>query len=204
MTRIKQSFSIILMLLVTVALQAQTEQYKIFVGSSSKLNFSFLNVSQKSDQGSVNVNKSTDINLAPQAGAFVINNLAIGLEIPFAYSYQNNILTNTKNYSTSIALAPFVRYYFGQTKIKPYLNGLVGVGTMKSKTVGSFYNDNSKYNLFLYQVGGGVGFFLGDKVSLDVDLSYASGAEKPTENNTDNTRYVTGGIGMEVGFTIFL
>lgn len=204
MTRVKQSISFILMIFVSVALQAQTEQYKIFVGSSSKLNFSFLNSSQKSDQGSVNLNKSADINLAPQAGAFVINNLAIGLEIPFAYSYKNNILTNTKDYTASIALAPFVRYYFGQTKIKPYLNGLVGVGTMKSKTEGSFFSDNSKYRLFLYQVGGGVGFFLGDKVSLDVALSYAGGAQKPTENNTDNTRFVTGGIGTEVGFTIFL
>ena len=84
---------------------------------------------QKSTQGSVNMDETTDINLAPEAGAFVINNLAIGLEIPFGYSFQNDIQSNSKATSTRIELASFVRYYFGQTKIKPFLSRLMGILT---------------------------------------------------------------------------
>ena len=63
-------------------------------------------------------------NLTPSAGYFVADGLAIGTGIPFSFSSQNGTGVSIYGYNasgTSIGLAPFVRYFIGKARLKPYL-----------------------------------------------------------------------------------
>lgn len=76
---------------------------------------------------------------------------------------------------------PFTRYYFGKTKVKPYLHGAVGPGWGKSKASISMGQDiETKFKLTDYELAGGLGVFLNDYVSLDFSLGYGKATTKWT------------------------
>jgi hypothetical protein len=46
--------------------------------------------------------------------------------------------------------------------------------------------------------------FLNEKTSLDIGVDYASSSIKPKQDNDNNYRSITSGIGIGIGFTIIL
>ena len=101
------------------------------------------------------------------------------------------------------AFAPFLRCYIGSSNIKPYLHGEVGLGTEKSKTPGVSNEFSTSADIFLYELGGGIGIFLNEKVSLDIGLAYASVSFKRRLNNL-NFKDIANGFGLGIGFVIVL
>lgn len=182
--------------------KAQTEKGNFLLGGESKLDLTFLNTKYKSDDVSENGPKTTNLEFSPMGGFFVADGFAVGLEIPISYTMEKD---EEKTSTTSIAFAPFVRYYFGSSHIKPYLHGAVGLGSLKAKLdPGSSASREISYGMFLYQIGGGLGIFLNEKVSLDVGLAYASVSLKPKENNNTNYRSISSGIGIGIGIVVVL
>ena len=105
----------------------------------------------------------TIIALQPTRGWFVSDGLAIGAGIPFFYVGSGG------THITQIGIAPFLRYYFGPSKTKPFLGASVGVvNTSASGNNGSSTNG-------LYSATGGVAFFLNRNVSFDLGLTYTGG-----------------------------
>lgn len=185
---------------------AQTEKGNFLLGGESKLNFTFLNSKEKWDDGSDDMGKTTNLQFSPIVGFFIANGIAVGAEVPISYySYKND--SDDKYSTTSMALAPFIRYYFelSNSNLKPYLHGEIGLGSLKEKynpSVGSSIDETS--GMFLYQIGGGLGIFLNEKVSIDIGLAYSSVSIKSKENNPDNYRDISSGIGLGIGLVIVL
>ena len=102
---------------------------------------------------------------------------------------------------TSIIAMPFVRYYFGDNNIKPYLQGAVGFGS--SKTNIDFYDSASTSNLVSYGFDGGIAIFLNENVSLDVGAGYTSSTSKPQEDNSNNVKFINNAFGLNAGFNIY-
>ena len=109
---------------------AQTEKGDWMVGGGFQLNTS---------------ENDTRIALSPNAGLFVISNLAIGCNLLFDYS------KNGDNKRTDFGIGPFVRYYFTKTNIRRILQGSFNFLSSRNKTPLTSNTENGTS----YFLGGG-------------------------------------------------
>jgi hypothetical protein len=202
-------------------LNAQTNQGKVLVGVSSTfsligtstdlMNLGYSSMNFKSDADGFkesDPDKMTNINLLPKVGYFVVDNLALGLDVNIALSSTKYGEDSNKYSQTLLSAGPFVRYYIPSSKVLPFIeiNSSFGAINMKYD-----YNDNSiredvEDKISIMSIGGGVGLAapLGERVTFDVLAGYNSLSLKDKEDNEDNDRWVIGTLGLKVGFTIFL
>ena len=182
--------------LTTLNLEAQVVSY---------MNLGYATYKTKSDNNTDNnSDKIFSINLTPRVGYFVIDNLAIGLDIPVNFSHRKDGSGYYKSVVTMLSVGPFVRYYLPGSKVKPFaeLNG--SLGTIISKS--DFDSNENRSTTSLKEFGGGLGaaFPLGKKVCFDVLAGYYCQIIKDIENNSDNDRVRIGTLGLKLGFTVFL
>lgn len=149
---------------------AQTETGDWMVGGSFRLNTG---------------DNNTTIGLTPNAGVFIIRNLAIGGNIGFDYSKLGN------NKTTDFRIGPFTRYYFTQANVRPILHGYFNYVNRQIKVVTS--NTEKGINFFL---GAGAAIFLNEQVSLDALMGYNHTKLKDFDGN--------GGFAMTIGFQVYL
>ncbi|RYC66912.1 outer membrane beta-barrel protein [Spirosoma sordidisoli] len=150
------------------------------------------------------------VSVLPSAGYFVADNLVVGLSVPVNYQhYQTRFATvgNTQ-YSitnTQLGLAPFVRYYVGSARLRPFIDATVGYTQQwyRARNLNGVSENLYKQGSFAYGGSIGAAYFINNTVSLDASLGYR-------KNNVVNTSLVSTGyrepgtIGLNVGFRIFL
>ena len=193
---------------------SQTEKGNFIIGGSSNFSFASEKNKFKADNFDGDDGDSTlNISFAPTVGYFATDNLAIGLQTVIGYSEDNTEFGKIK--TTSIAGAPFIRYYFSNSKIRPFLQGTVGIGSSKSKfdisnifsPVDPIIQDVSNERtsrIFTYGFDGGVAIFINPQISVDLGIGYVHSSSKAKENNTNNSRFISNIIGFNAGFNIFL
>jgi outer membrane protein len=152
--------------------------------------------------------KSTQFDLSPSYGYFIISNLAIGASLDFstASSSYNWGSGPRKSKSNSYGVGPFVRYYL------PINEKLYGVGSVSysrewSKdeawsTTTPQNKNTTKEGYYNLGIGAGIAYFLTPNISLDVMLVYSKDQFKNRE--ADDYTYRTSGIALAAGFNIFL
>lgn len=184
-------------------LVGQTDRGKIMISGQSNMTFLFGGQKWKDKNDSGTDGTGAQIGLTLGGGYFVINNLVIGLQIPYSYTFMKDDASKDKMSSTSIIFEPAVRYYFLKGKFKPFVHGGVGYGIEKDKydpSDGSSSTD--KYSQFVWEIGGGGAFFVTDYVSLDLLLAYTSTTNKATNDNPDDYKTIISGIGGGIAITI--
>lgn len=150
--------------------------------------------------------KSFKLNITPTAGYFVVNDLAVGGKLAFYY-FSDDVEHNEFEFtytSSSVALSPFVRYYFGSNKIRPFIELSAGYGKQKSEFIYENSNDNQGYSgdFKTAQLTGGFDLFLNDKVAIDLGLGYSYYSYKPndkTRNDLNNYSEIKMGLKSNVG-----
>ena len=182
-----------------------TAKGNFVVGGSSSFNFSSSKPKFKSDSGGTQDNGVTEtrFSLMPNAGYFVIDNLAVGAGILFTSNKTKSDEFDFESTNTALTFSPFARYYFTEGNIKPFLQGTVGFGFSNSKFDEGGGESENKNSIFNYGFDGGVAFFIGNKASIDVGVGYSSSSFKERENNDNNVRFINSGIGFNAGFNIF-
>lgn len=185
---------------------AQTSQGTWIVNGNVGLAFDADGSRTKSDDGDGEKLNTSAFDFSPAAGYFVIDNLVVGLSLPVSFSRlkdEDNEVIKT----SSFTVTPFARYYFNinRENIMPYGSFAVGLGNtiIKGKDANGDQLFRTKLNTFLLDIGGGMAFFVSDKVSVDLGLSYVRTRLKNPENNTNNTRTISNGFDLKVGFSIF-
>jgi len=194
-------------------IQAQTEKGKTLVAISSALGiggnangFAFSSNKTKSDNFNSDPVKVTSFNLSPRVGYFVANNFALGAEVFYGYSrqdeflFQGDILFDEVKTST-IGAGPFARYYIKAKNLTPFLEAGVVFGRATSEI--SDFSD-SEFNLFNFGGGAGIAIPLGQKVSFDALLGYTHFETKQKEDNPNNVRNITNNFSLNLGFTMYL
>jgi len=183
-------------------INAQTEKGKFFIGGSSSLGFTSYAIKWETNYGSGEQGKFRNLDLTAESGYFVFNNFAAGLEIPFSYSKE--IEDNDYYSSSSITFIPFICYYFGKGKFKPYLAGGIGPGWGKEH----YSSDNDlkiPTKILASEIDGGLAIFLNEHISLDFGLAYAHTSTKWTDEDSNmNYKTMNSGFGFNIGFTCFL
>ncbi|RYY68120.1 MAG: hypothetical protein EOO13_13155 [Chitinophagaceae bacterium] len=155
------------------AVFAQTQKGNWLVGGNAGF------TSQKQDDF-----KTTTITFNPNAGYFVMDDLAIGANVQLS-----SIKDDDDDAVTTVALGPFVRYYFVDIgpKAKLFANGSFGFGSIK-------YNESQSFTQ--WDISAGPAFFLNPHTALEVVVGYGSQKFKDFE--------AANSFGLRIGFQIHL
>ena len=180
---------------------AQTEKGKYIIGATTTLNAGVIEHSLVQDHVSTLSERITRFSLSPHTGYFVKDNLALGAELSVSISNTKDYDYNSELRESTIAFSPFVRYYLGNKKVKPYMHASGGIGSYKDNYIASSseYNDESTITLFYYSIGAGAGFFISDGVSIDLELGYGGISSKFNED----VRGRQNAFGLSGGFSLF-
>jgi outer membrane protein len=187
--------------------QAQITAGKMMTGGSVEY------TSQKKENANGDT-KVSSVNLNPQFGYFVSENLAIGLEVSL-YRQKVNQVDPVLDFEyeskyTETTFSPFVRYYIftPNEKFAFYAQARAGVGFNKTE-----YEDNDaerKGRSFTAQVSPGFSYFLTDKWALDLQLAgitYSS-IDPNTDSDVENDKITSFTFGVSslnpaLGFRYF-
>lgn len=154
-------------------LNAQTQKNDWMVGGNFRLN---------------TADNNTQIAFTPNAGLFIIDNLAVGANFSLSYEKSGN------NKYTAFGVGPFARYYFtteSQT-IRPIVHGSFNYQSRKT-TIANVSSTNNGINYFL---GGGAAAFISPTVSIDALMGY----DHTKYSNTDGN----GGFAFNIGFQVYI
>lgn len=147
--------------------------------------------------------KSSLINFNPTIGYFVIDGLAVGAGINISTSSYKWDGSADQNKTSSLAFAPFVRYY---TDMGLFGHGSVSLGSGKNKFTqdngGTVTTSETKFGLFGFEIGGGFAYFLNDNVAIEPLLVYGSSSIK--SKVAPNPKSIDGGIQLRIGISVFL
>ena len=202
---ISKSILIFLLLFGGNLLYSQTEKGKFMTGGQYVLNFAST-TNSISDQSNSNVlGKYSTLSLSPRAGYFISENIPLGLE--FLYTYARSSDGSSTSHSSSYFLIPFIRRYFGKSAVKPYLQVGAGPGWTKGSYVEFGYSSTSESKLFRYELGGGVGAFINEHISIDLGLSYKATTESfhlHTTVGSPDSKTLNKNLEALVGFVICL
>ena len=129
---------------------------------------------------------STTFEFSPNVGYFILNNLAIGGTLVYAYDKLGDLKV------TSFGIGPFTRYYFGETKIRPFFAGDMTFEKQKFTTNAG----SSTEDAFSWFLGGGAAFFINENVAVDGLLGY--GHTKVTDKEG------SAGLRLRIGFQVYI
>ncbi len=171
----KKILSIAIATLVAGTSFAQTSKGNWMVGGSAGFN------SEKTGSGP----SSSTIELAPNAGYFVSNNIAVGASV--------DLMSVSNSGGSSFNFGPMVRYYFVEMgkNAKLFANANIGFGSVKPAGATSSTSSTA------WGIKAGPAFFLTKNVALEATLGYSSMKWKDAPDATTN-------FGVNFGFQIHL
>jgi hypothetical protein len=168
------------------------------VGGDTRLNYSFL--SDKNDYP-----KKSEFEFSPGFGVFVAKNFAIGGSIYVKQSIEKR----SKNFemrSSTTAVGPFMRKYFGSANPKPYLHAEAVFGSNNTESKTSYYGTNTskdKVSVSIYDLGGGIAVFVHQNISLDFGAYYVWSLSKGKDNDGNPVSSKYTGLIMNIGFNFY-
>lgn len=165
-------FSFIFTSLVTYT-QAQTSQGSLSLGGG-------ISITSEKDENPGEDVKTTIVRFSPSVGYFVVDNLAVGLNLDLTSRKRED-----DKYS-DLLIGPFARYYKYTSNEKFAFYGEVGFlfGSTKNEPDGQ---DEIKGSLFNFYISPGFAYFFNEKWALDLRLqgiSYSS--EDPNKDRDDD------------------
>lgn len=198
----------IVLLFLSVTIYGQTEKGKFVFGGDTSISFTSEKTKFISDDFESDNSESSTLSFLPGAGYFVIDNLAMGLQLQVSSTKQSlNVGTSEGDptfKTNTLSATPFLRYYFTKGNIKPYIQGKVGAGSSKFTRENTSNEGESKNSLFIYGVDGGVAIFINSHIAINLGVGYSSIRSKDKENNDNNARTISKVIGVGAGFNVFL
>ena len=191
--------NLLLMLLIFVSFSttAQFNKGRILVGG----NVGFSSTTSKSKFGSSSAyttSKSSEFSFTPQAGYFIIDNLAIGAGLNLELTTLKPEADVFDEVSTALLFQPFVRYY-----IKPgvFFQGAYGIGSQKDKQTYQDVTQEQKYGARNWLFAVGYAIFLNDRVAVEPMLGYKTSTLK---NKDADSKSWDSSLFFKVGLQVYL
>ncbi len=196
----KRSILTILLVGMMLASYGQTEKGKLLIGASSNLNFSFLNNQTTVGDYESDKTKYSTFEFTPQVGYFLMNNFAAGIEIMWSQSTEKE--NDDKISSSTLAVGPFARYYFGNKTVQPFIQTSVGFGKKVEKMDTYYADEKFDYSITSFDMGGGLSISVSDHVFFELGLSYGIGSTSYKTYYDQDAKDKIKGIASTFGFTL--
>lgn len=176
---------------------AQTEKGKWIISGSTSISYATTNLTLELDGEEISDDtKGSVFSLTPSVGYFVINNLAVGLDLSFASTNNDNGTTDVTTSSFSSIIGG--TYYFeAGDKFKPFVG--LGAGLI---TTSSGDDDALKSNGLALRGRGGLAYFVNQSLSIDFSVLYLNTNQKNKENSDLVSKNSSIAVGL--GFSLFL
>ncbi|MBC8754781.1 porin family protein [Kordia sp. YSTF-M3] len=176
---------------------AQTEKGKWVISGSTSISYATTNLTLEFDGEEISDDtKGSIFSLTPSVGYFVINNLAVGLDLSFASANNDNGTTDVTTSSFSSILGG--TYYFeAGDKFKPFVG--LGAGLISTS---SGDDDSLKSNGLALRGKGGLAYFVNQSLSIDFSVLYLNTNQKNKENSDLVSKNSSIAVGL--GFSLFL
>ncbi|QHI36075.1 hypothetical protein IMCC3317_14280 [Kordia antarctica] len=176
---------------------AQTEQGKWVISGSTSISFATTNLTLEFEGEEISDDaKASIFSFTPSVGYFVINNLAVGLDLSFSSAKNDDGTTDVTTSSFSSILGG--TYYFeAGDKFKPFVG--LGAGLISTS---SGDDDVLKSNGLALRGKGGVAYFVNESLSVDFSVLYLNTNQKNKENNDLVSKNSSLAVGL--GFSLFL
>lgn len=163
--------------------------------------------------------KQVSASFNPSAGYFVINGLVVGTGLPFNIGSTNadavSLDLEDKSNGSSIGLAPFIRYFLGKKKLKPYM----GLAYSFSRSIlkithnqpGNTYQIDQKGKATALIPTVGLAYFISQNLGLTAEVNYnivheeyeatsIAGGQPGTSNSQSDQKSLL----LTIGFQILL
>ncbi|WP_027372524.1 outer membrane protein [Chryseobacterium sp. UNC8MFCol] len=153
--------------------------------------------------------KTNTFSISPSVGYFVIDKLAVGVEL--SYLTTTTKFEGNKSTSSTFSVMPTATYYFtNSTKFVPFLGAGIGYSsnTTKFKSDGGYIGDPLLQNEtttdgLAWKVKGGVTYMATPSLGLNLGLSYDQFSNKETVLNKEvKTNVKT--FGVNIGMSYFI
>lgn len=165
----------------------QTEKGAIYIGARSGLNASFT----KSKLADGREAKNRSFNISPTVQYYIINNLGLGLLLP--YGYSSTKLGSDKNVTHNFGVTPSITYLFGENQLKPFISAEIGFGRSNITYTILGEPQKQKTSFIEYEAGGGISYFLKERIAMNLGIYYSY--SKPLDTNQNKS-----GIIARLGF----
>lgn len=197
----KKILYFIILLCACTNLQAQTQKGHWQVGMQVG------NITYQ-DHGQA-ASKSWSARFTPAAGYFVAKNLLIGAGIPFSINYASvgqsgSYFQGDDALNTSLGLSPFIRYYFGETRLKPYLGGSYSYLYKTYKYTHSTVpipDISTITHSTVVAPSIGLAYFINQQIAFNIDLSYTISQDQTPSFHYVNTTGTVSEVIVEKNLT---
>ena len=176
------------------------------ISGNTGLGFNSVDSTIKANGESVDGPKVSTFSVTPSVGYFVINKLAVGIDLGFTSATTK--YEGAKSTITSFSVMPTATYYFtNDSKFVPFLGAGVGYASNKSKGEAEFMgitnSDEITTDGLAWKVKGGVTYMATQSLGINLGVSYDQFSNKETYNNVDVKTHVNT-FGVNVGFSYFI
>ncbi|WP_294308977.1 OmpW family outer membrane protein [uncultured Chryseobacterium sp.] len=175
---------------------------------SGNTGFGFNNVTTKvkAEGQSADGPKVSTFSLTPSVGYFVIDKLAVGIDLGLTSATTK--YEGTKSTTTSFSVMPTATYYFSNdSKFVPFLGAGIGYASVKNKGEVNFMglssSDETTTDGLAWRVKGGVTYMATQSLGINLGVSYDQFSNKETFMGTDVKTHVNT-FGVNVGFSYFI
>ncbi|WP_347219753.1 OmpW family outer membrane protein [Chryseobacterium sp.] len=184
------------------------------ISGDTGMGFNNITTTVKAGGNSVDGPKVNTFSITPSVGYFVIDKLAVGIEL--GYVNTTNKYKGLKSTNSTFSVMPTATYYFtNSSKLVPFLGA--GIGYASNKTKYSFYKDinNEGFDPLLMQdtettadglawkVKGGVTYMATSSLGINLGVSYDQFSSKETVMNTEVKTNINT-FGVNIGFSYFI
>jgi hypothetical protein len=215
--KMKKNYILVIILLMTASLMvnAQTEKGKLFVAGTSQIGVNTGGEHYKygSDVPDESKYAYHEFTIQPKIGYTFIKRMPIGVFIDLDSYMEKNKSTEDKYRDYSLALGPFIRYYFADiVGLMPYAEAEIGYGSYRE---GSKLDTDDEWDMydkeayFTYQIGGGLTYFFNDHVGMDMFMgfhhySYTWEAEDASRADETKNHDIYNEFTMQMGVVVMI
>lgn len=176
------------------------------ISGNTGMGFNNVNTTYKAEGESADGPKVSTFSLTPSVGYFVIDKLAVGIDLGFTTATTK--FEGAKSTTTSLAVMPTATYYFANdSKFVPFLGAGIGYASVKNKgsvdVMGVSESMESTTDGLAWKVKGGVTYMATQSLGINLGLSYDQFSNKETYFGTElKTNVKT--FGANIGFSYFI
>lgn len=209
-----KKLTLIAALAMVSAVQAQTEPVTTLptakgnwiIGGSTNLGFNSNKATQKSGNYSVDGQKTTNFYVTPTVGYFVIDNLAVGLNLGYEvqkYDALYDYNQTSKVTNTVFSVIPSVTYFIeADSKAFPYISAGAGYAAVKTKVAST---ETQNDNFFVWGGKAGLAYFITPNIAIDLGLNYQQLSTKYEQTfSTAENKVILKNLGASIGFNFVL
>ncbi|WP_312901131.1 OmpW family outer membrane protein [Chryseobacterium taichungense] len=176
------------------------------ISGNTGFGFNNVNTTVKVGGQSADGPKVSTFSITPSVGYFVIDKLAVGIDLGLTSATTK--YEGAKATTTSFSVMPTATYYFANdSKFVPFLGAGIGYASVKNKgeinVMGLSTSDDNTTDGLAWKVKGGVTYMATQSLGINLGVSYDQFSNKETIMNTDvKTNVKT--FGVNVGFSYFI